>query len=179
MSLSGRAHDADGFSLIELLIAMLLLALLSGGVAALLGLAGRMIVRSRVETTATLLAHSRLEQLRSLPWGFGSAQAPAPGIDLTTDLSGPVPAAGGSGLGVAPPGALDADSVGFVDYHDPSGRWLGRGPTPPAGTRFVRRWSVESVAVLPDLIVLRVRVLDRRAEIADVILATVKTRTAG
>ena len=179
MSFPGRPRREDGFTLIELLIAVLVLALLSTGVASLLGLAARMLVRSRVETTAALLAHGRLEQLRSLGWGFGSAHMPAPGVDLETDLSTWEPAAGGTGLGGAPPGALDADRAGFVDYHDQSGRWLGRGTTPPAGTRFVRRWSVESASGFPDLVVLRVRVLDRRGEIADVFLSTVKARTAG
>jgi prepilin-type N-terminal cleavage/methylation domain-containing protein len=174
-----RARAQDGFTLAELLIALLVLALLASGVASLLSLAARMLVRSRVETTAVLLAHGRLEQLQSLGWGFGSVWMPAPGIDLVTDLSGPDPAVGGNGLGGAPPGALDADSAGFVDYHDQAGRWLGRGTTPPDGTRFVRRWSVESVAGFPDMRLLRVRVLDRRAEISDVVLATVKTRTAG
>jgi prepilin-type N-terminal cleavage/methylation domain-containing protein len=179
MSEPGHSPHADGFTLIELLVAMLVLALLCGGVAALLGQAGRMIARSRAETTAVLLAHNRLEQLRTLAWGFGSALMPASGTDLVTDLSTPVPSIGGNGLGGAPPGALDTDVAGFVDYHDQAGRWLGRGPGTPAGTRFVRRWSVAPVAAFPDLVVLQVRVIDRRTEVADVLLATVKARTAG
>jgi len=171
--------EDDGFTLTEVLVSVLILGVLASGVATLLGSSAQRLRQTRLETTATLLAHSRLEQLRSLPWGFGSAHAPVPGEDLVSDLSGEEPAAGGIGLGTAPSQALDADTVGFADYLDVAGRWLAGGTTPPADARFVRRWRVSRIAGFPDLLLLQVRVVDRRREVRDVDLWTARARTAG
>lgn len=173
-----RPVENDGFTLVEVLVAMVVLALLASGVASLLGMAARALAQSRTETTAVLLAHRRVEQLRSLAWGFGSAYMPAAGADSLTDLSGPEPDSGGIGLAGSPSNALDADTRGFVDYLDRSGRWLAR-TGPPIGTRFIRRWSVDPVAGWPDIVMLRVRVIDRFGDVRDVMFSTLRARTAG
>ena len=43
----------------------------------------------------------------------------------------------------SPAGALDRNTSGYVDYLDAYGRSLGGGESPPAGTVYVRRWSIE------------------------------------
>lgn len=173
-----RVGIDGGFTLIETLIGLLVLTLLAGSVAAVVAIAPRSVSRSRTEITAILLAQQRLEQLRGLPWGFGSAHHPSAGIDLTTDLSGEEPRAGGTGLGGSSSLVLSIDTPGFVDYLDASGRWMASA-APPAGVRFTRRWSVEHIAGWPDIVVLRIRVIDRLSEVNDVVLSTVKARTAG
>jgi type II secretory pathway component PulJ len=168
----------SGFTLVETLISLLVLTLLAVSVAAVVASASRSVSRSRSDITAVLLAQRRLEQLRRLPWGFGSAHRPSAGVDLTTDLSGEEPRPGGTGLGGSSSMVLSTDTAGSVDYLDASGRWMASA-APPAGFRFTRRWSVDHIAGWPDIVVLRVRVIDRLSEVNDVVLATVKARTAG
>jgi prepilin-type N-terminal cleavage/methylation domain-containing protein len=83
-----------GFSLIEVIVAT---AVLTVGV---LGLAQLIVVSTvanrdaRATTTATVLARSKMEELRAAPF---------------------------DGLAASPPGVLAADTPGFVDYIDGSG----------------------------------------------------------
>ncbi|ODS56291.1 MAG: hypothetical protein ABS36_07780 [Acidobacteria bacterium SCN 69-37] len=176
---SCRDCDPQGFTLVEVLVAVVVLVLLASGVGALTTLAARGIIRARLATVAVLLAHDRLEQLRALPWGLGSAAAPVDSVDLVTDLSGPDPGPGGSGLSPSPAGVLDGNTPGFVDYLDHTGRWLASGPSPPAAARFIRRWAVDRPPAFPNLVVLRVRVIDTHHELLVVDLATMKARTTG
>jgi prepilin-type N-terminal cleavage/methylation domain-containing protein len=174
-----RRRGDYGFTLLELLVALATIAVLVGGTASIMAAAGRSLARSRLDTTAVMLAHGRLEQLNALSWGFGSAHAPRPGVDLETDLSGRDPMPGGTGLGTAPSDALDVDTPGFVDHLDASGRWIAAGTTVPSGARFTRRWTVQHVEGFPDIVTLRVRVVDRHAEVRDVQLSSLRVRTAG
>lgn len=175
---TGTRRD-DGFTLVELLVAVAMIALLAGAGASVMAVAARSLARSRLDTTAVLLAHRRLEQLHALSWGLGSAHAPRAGVDVSTDLSGRDPTLGGTGLGAGPSDALDVDRPGFVDHLDAAGRWMAAGTAAPSGARFTRRWTVEHVAGFPDLVILRVRVIDRRAEVRDVELSSLRVRTAG
>lgn len=168
----------QGFTLVEVLIAVLLLAVAAGGVASLTAVATRAVVRARTETSAVLVATARMEQLRGLAWGFGSVYAPQAGSDTATDLSTETPGSSGAGL-AASPSALDVDTAGYVDYLDIAGRWIGNTPGAPGAARFVRRWSVQPLAGLPDALILQVRVTDTRGTIPDIRLFTIKTRTAG
>ncbi len=178
MAIDRSSPRDEGFTLVELLVAMLVLAICASSVASLVGTAARALVRPRLETTAVLAAQDRLEQLRSLAWGFGSADLPGAGVDVTTSLSADEPGPGGTGLTGSPAGTLDVDTAGFVDYLDPSGTWIAQGNTPSPGTRFIRRWSIGRDAAFPDAIVVSVRVIDRRGEVRDVLLSTLRTRTA-
>jgi prepilin-type N-terminal cleavage/methylation domain-containing protein len=171
-----RLYGDTGFTLVEVLIAMALLAVLATGIATLTISATRAVARARAETAAVTIARARLEQLRGLAWGFGSAQAPRPVSDFSTDLGAAVPQAGGPGLSTTSTTVLDSDVAGHVDYVDMNGRWMG--VVMSGGARFVRRWSVQPVASFPDTLLLQVRVRDLRGVVNDVDLFTVRTRTA-
>lgn len=167
-----------GFSLVEVLVSVVLLALLAGSLAPLTTRAMLVVLRSRAETAAVLAAGSRLDHLRSLEWGYGAAASPSAGSDYTTDTATPDSPPTGSGLTPSGSGALESDTAGYVDYLDRDGRWLGRDAGLRGSARFVRRWSVESLGGRPDLLLLRVRVVDLRGLVPDVGLFTFKTRTA-
>src|SRR5438552_10413559 len=115
-------------------------------VTALTSLAQLIAVSVNANTTAKttsmtlLLAEEKMEQLRSLEWGFDTLGAPA--TDTATDTSKvPESATGGTGLGASPSGALSANTQGYVDYLDQRGVSLGAtSATPPAGTLYIRRW---------------------------------------
>ena len=78
-----------------------------------------------------------MEQLRALAWGYEADGAPRE--DLRSGLDGD-PDAGGTGLGLSPPDALERDSPGFVDYTDASGQPVAAASV--VGVAFVRRWLV-------------------------------------
>ena len=179
-----------GFTLVEVLVAVSLAVLAIAGIAQLPLIAAAATRSARMQSTATALATQKLEQLRVLTWTFDAADQPV--SDATTDLSANPPAAAGSGLRPSPPGTLDRDVAGYVDYLDAAGRWVGAGAQAPAGAVYRRRWSV---APLPgsaggpnDALALQVLVTKaarppaglsgrpRRPE--DVFLATVLTRKA-
>jgi len=152
--------------------------LLVSGSAALVTAATQTLVRSRLDTIAVAVARSRLDQLMSLPWGYGSPRAPTPHTDRVTDLSGATPVPSGAGLS-SPSTALDANTLGFVDHVDRDGRWVGNGTTPAGGARFTRRWFARPVPGQPDLLLLRVRVLDLRGQVAPVTVSTLRMRRTG
>jgi prepilin-type N-terminal cleavage/methylation domain-containing protein len=134
-----------GFTLLEVMAA---LGLLAGGflaVAQLLVVASRVSHLSRSKTMATSLAARQLEHLQSLAWGCA--------VDGTTV----------GDLAMSPSGALEVDTSGFVDYLDDGGLAVGSGVSPPTGAMFTRRWSIEpdDGRVAPRTIVLRVVVLRR------------------
>jgi prepilin-type N-terminal cleavage/methylation domain-containing protein len=181
---SQAGSSDDGFTLIEVLVATCLLAVVALGLVDLLIRASIATMTSRRQTVGTALALERLDELRGLTWGVGSADAPTVASDLTTDLSGATSSKAGTGLGVSPPNALDSDIEGWVDYADEHGAWLGRRTPAPAGAVFVRRWSVAPLVSAPDARVLQVRVEARaipagaaqvRREVAR--FATIKVRT--
>lgn len=174
---TSRTSSADGFTLIEVLVAMALIGLLASGTAVLTLSATRSLGYSQLDTAAVELARGRLDQLMSLPWGYGSAQAPSARTDGVTDLSSAVPGVTGSGL-FSPGGSLDQNTVGFVDHADHDGRWVGNALVPSGGARFTRRWHARPVAGSPDLLVVRVRVIDLRGEVAPVTVSSLRARTA-
>jgi len=109
----------DGFSLIETLVAMVLLVIAVVTLAQLFGIAARSNVASRDATYATVLAGQKLEEFRAL------------GIDV---------------IDPSPPLALTADTPSWVDYLDRFGRPLA-GLQAPRQTVYVRRWSIERADV--------------------------------
>lgn len=145
MTHEATAANRRGFTLLEVMAALGLLAGSVLAVAQLVVVAARASHLSRVMTVATNLAERQLEHLQSLAWGF-AADGSAVG-DLT----------------VSPPGALQADTAGFVDYLDEAGVAVGSGVSPPTGAAFTRRWSLEPDDGLapPRTMVLRVVVLRR------------------
>jgi len=169
----------DGFTLVEVVVSILLLAVLAGGTASLLAASARTLAMARAQSTAVQLATNRLEQMRSLSWGYGAASRPAVGTDTTTDLSQERPTTGGQGLRPSPASALDVDVAGLVDHLDHNGRWVGNAPGDAGSAAFTRRWRIDVPAGHSDLLLLHVRVIDRRFRIEDLQLSTARARTAG
>jgi prepilin-type N-terminal cleavage/methylation domain-containing protein len=88
----------DGFTLIEVIVAVALLATASAGVGGLISMAASSVRAARVHTWAVILASDKLEHLRSLAW----AQ-----------------------LGRSPGDALQRDVAGYVDHLDAKGQGVG------------------------------------------------------
>ena len=87
--------NAKGFSLVEVLISMGLLTTVSLGVAQLFAVATRANQVARVSTSTTAMAQQKMEQLRSLSWGFDLAGQGLPVTDITTNLAVYPPTADG------------------------------------------------------------------------------------
>jgi hypothetical protein len=157
----------EGFSLIEASVALALLAGALVALADLLAVGTRLNSLARVTTMTALLAEQKMEQLRSLTWGFDPLGLPA--SDLTTDVallgaSATVcgPARSGVGLGLTPSAddTLAANVDGYVDFVDARGCSLGGGAAAPAGAAFVRRWAIALLEGSAEAtLVLTVRVL--------------------
>jgi prepilin-type N-terminal cleavage/methylation domain-containing protein len=150
-----------GFTLVEVLIALTLLAGSLLVVAQLLSVAARAGDASRETTVATTLAAQKVEQLRSLARGMSPDGTSVD--DVESDVAEwPNRPSGGAGLAVSPPGTLADNTPGYVDYLDEAGRWVGSGGSPPGRAVFARRWSIEpAAAALPGALVLRVAVWRR------------------
>jgi len=144
-----RLNSEAGFSLMETLVATLLLAVSLVSVAQLFALSTTANLRAKTTTVASVLAQQKMEQLRSLAWGFDRTGLPV--SDFVTDTAGDAPAAaGGKGLSSSPNDSLTNNVNGYVDYVDGTGHALGGGTNPPEGTLYVRRWSVEPLPTNPN-----------------------------
>ena len=149
-----HAWPQGGFSLIEVMVAVGLLAALGAGVAQVFALAERGSRIARVQTLAAVFAAQKMEQLRSLTF----AHAPGGSLlsDASTDLAADPPAAGGRGLQRAPEGSLEVDVPFYVDYLGPGGARASSRD----GAAFIRRWPILPFDADPDnLLVLQVRVV--------------------
>lgn len=110
-----RDRTDDGFSLVEVIAAALVLATAAAGVVGLCVTAVRQTNAARIQTSATLLALDKLEGLRERP-----------------------------GLNASPAGALENNLPGYVDYLDAYGRSAGPSAgQPPSSAVYIRRWSVQ------------------------------------
>lgn len=179
-----------GFSLVEVMVATMLLAVSIVSVAQLFAVATKKNFDAKTTTVATVAAQQKMEQLRSLTWGFDPAGIPV--SDFTTDTTVPVPrSTGGKGLSPSPGNTLAANVPDYVDYVDRWGNVLGGGAEPPADTQYVRRWSIDALPANPgNTLVLQVfvfRVGGRAENLPDAPVArfpeearltTVKTRKA-
>ncbi|MBI3400173.1 MAG: prepilin-type N-terminal cleavage/methylation domain-containing protein [Acidobacteria bacterium] len=149
-----RASES-GFSLLEVLVATTVFALAVAGLADVCAVAARANTSARDSTLASLLAAQKMEQLRSLMWGFDTAGRPL--SDTTTDVSvTPERPSAGVGLSPSPPGALAQNVAGYCDFLDAAGRPLGGGTEPPASAQFARRWSVQPLPANLNTLVLQV-----------------------
>jgi type II secretory pathway pseudopilin PulG len=180
-----------GFSLAETLVATAILATVSLGVAQMFILATDQTRAGKAETSASILAEQKLEQLRSLTWGFDMTGQGLPVSDATTNLAVNPPDATGNGLNPSPADTMESNTPGYVDFLDYSGRYVGTGAAPPAGAIYVRRWSIEPLPYNPNnTLVLQVFVTTLAREATrvagekrwklpgDAWLVTVKTRKA-
>jgi len=154
---SRRFAEDRGFTLAEVCVAIVLLALAVAGVAQMISFAKRATWAARVQTTATILATQKLEQLRSLLWNVDAAGQRL--SDVVTDLSRQPPTNGGAGLGASSAGAIDANTPGYVDFLNGRGEWVGTGSTAPPTATFIRRWSIRPLPEDPaDTLILQVLV---------------------
>jgi prepilin-type N-terminal cleavage/methylation domain-containing protein len=189
-STGGRATGDAGFTLIEVFIAMMLITIMALGVAQLFGLAIRSTQAARYQTSTTILASQKLEQLRALTWGFDATGIGLPVSDTTTDLTVEPPSNSGNGLNPSPVNTLDVNTVGYVDYLDARGQWVGNSAAPPATALYIRRWNITPLPTNPNntliLQVLVTTVHRERTAVAmprvrladDALVTTIKTRKA-
>lgn len=143
-----------GFTLVEVLVAMLVLCVAVLGGLQLVSTGFQAMNVARMQSICAALASARLEQLRSLRFAYDDNGVRV--TDVTTNLATDPPGSSGGGLSASPPDALSANVPGFVDFLDRSGHWIGQGTVPPPGAAFVRRWSIEPAGL--DLLVLQVLV---------------------
>ena len=144
-----------GFSLLEVLVATTIMVVGVAALAQLFVMATRANHRARTTTFAAVLAQQKMEQLRGLTWGFDAIGLPL--SDPTTDLR-PAELGRRHGTRAARPGDAQQNTSGYCDFVDANGQSLGGGATPPAGTAFVRRWSIEPLPTNPNnTIVIQVR----------------------
>jgi type II secretory pathway pseudopilin PulG len=146
---SNRLAGEEGFSLIEVLVAAVILMTGLIAVAQMFVTSTNQNMASRRVTTTGVLAQQKIEQLRALAWGFDEFGLPV--SDYSSDITVTPPASsGGVGLQASPGGTLDTSTTGYVDYLNQFGAWVGTGPTPPAGAIYVRRWSIEPLPTNPN-----------------------------
>jgi prepilin-type N-terminal cleavage/methylation domain-containing protein len=160
--LSACTMSTRGFTLIETLVALSLAVVGLSALAHLFVLSVQANADARRATFASVLAAQKMEQLRGL------------GPDLSPQAGAP----------------LSQNIAGLCDFLDEYGRSLGTGSNPPAGTVYVRRWSIESMPGTSETLLVQVVVIPRtwRAAAASggserayggARLVTVKTRRAG
>jgi type II secretory pathway pseudopilin PulG len=173
-------------------VAMGILTVVSLGVAQLFAASTRVNVMARSQTSTTMLAEQKMEQIRSLTWGFDTNGEGLPVSDTASDLTVSPATQNGSGLNPSPTDSLERNTTGFVDFVDAGGEWVGTGSTPPGTAVYVRRWSIQPLPTNPNnTLVIQVLVTPMANEMArlttsnprvrmpgDTLLLTVKTRKA-
>jgi type II secretory pathway pseudopilin PulG len=145
-----RASRDGGFSLLEVLFASAIMIAGAASLAQLFVISTRTNGYAKNTSLTAFLAQQKMEQLRSLEWGFDVLGLPS--TDTTSDTT-VVPEAptGGTGLSPSPSGTLSQNTVGWVDYFDKFGAPLGgASATPPGNTVYIRRWSVEPLPTNPN-----------------------------
>jgi type II secretory pathway pseudopilin PulG len=151
----GLAHE-HGASLLEVLIAIAIFASALVSLAQLFAFSTRTTMQARVSTFTTILAEQKMEQLRSLQFGYDALGLPVTDLHTNTAAASatpncPAPSGGAAtGLSPSPTGVLSTPTDGYVDYVDRNGCTLGGGARPPPGAVYVRRWSIERLPDDPD-----------------------------
>jgi type II secretory pathway pseudopilin PulG len=140
--------DETGSTLIEVIVAMLITVTALVSMAQLFAVSTGSNLAARNNTFTTVLAEQKLEQIRSLTWGFDPQGLPL--SDFTTDTSVTPEAAGGTGLQPSPGTALQQNTVGYVDHVTANGVIVGNGAQPPATAVYTRRWSIEPLPTNPN-----------------------------
>ena len=167
-----------------------ILTAVSLGVAQLFAVSTRANLVARGQTSTTALAEQKLEQLRSLTWGFDTSGQGLPVSDSTTNLAVDPATQTGGGLNPSPVDSLEQNTPGYVDFLDAHGQYVGTGATPPGTVAFVRRWSIRPLPTNPNnTLVLQVLVTPianegsrsdtggpRQRMPGDALLVSVKTR---
>jgi type II secretory pathway pseudopilin PulG len=139
-----------GASLIEVVVAIGLVALLLASVAPITARAVAVVEQSRLTTIAYAAAASQTDRLRALPWydipGGGTTVLDASSLVHDDGFMG-----GGPGLSESAGDALETDTPSHSDMVPPAGAL-------PAGAALTRRWRVTFVPSLPSCRLLIVEV---------------------
>jgi type II secretory pathway pseudopilin PulG len=186
----GHLVDRErGFSLLEVVCATAIFITGLAALAQLLTIAIRLNNSARTTTVAAVIAVQKMEQLRGLAWGFDDLR-PAFSDVVTEATAVPQGSAASADLSPSPTDSLLRNTGGYCDFVDRNGQSIGGGASPPPGTAYIRRWSIEPLpADAGNTLVLRVRVTARRDRGVDdtagirrlpdeAWLTTVKTRKA-
>jgi len=146
--------NESGFSLAETIIATGIMAASIAGLGQLFAVSVMSNRTARNTTFATVLATQKMEQLRSLTYGFDTLALPL--TDTSSNLAtNPLSPTGGKGLSPSPTGAIRANTDGYVDYLDVYGKTVGTGGTTiPNGTTYIRRWSIEPLPTNPNNVII-------------------------
>ena len=172
--------DEQGFSFIEVMIALMLIMIVAMGVGGLFATTIKSTHSARNQTSTTTLAEQKMEQIRSLTWGFDLDGLGLPLSDTTTNLSKWPTTQDGTGLNPSPTDALERNIPGFFDYVDANGDWAGNGTTPPGSAVYVRRWSILPLPTNPNnTLVIQVLVTPMSNEQARQTTSFTRTRMAG
>ena len=169
-----------GFTLVEVVIAMGLLTVVSLGVAQLFAASTRANLSARSGTSTSAMAEQKMEQIRSLTWGFDTAGQGLPVSDTTTNLTVYPMTSNGTGLNPSPADSLEQNTTGFFDFLDAAGTWVGTGATTPPTAAYVRRWSITPLPTNPNnTLVIQVLVTPLSNEQARVASSFTRTRMNG
>jgi len=169
-----------GFTLVEVVIAMGLLTVVSLGVAQLFAASTRANLSARSGTSTSAMAEQKMEQIRSLTWGFDTAGQGLPVSDTTTNLTVYPMTSNGTGLNPSPADSLEQNTTGFFDFLDAAGTWVGTGATTPPTAAYVRRWSISPLPTNPNnTLVIQVLVSPLSNEQARVASSFTRTRMNG
>ena len=185
-----RFSDQRGFSMVEVVVAMGILTVVSLGVAQLFAASTRVNIIARSQTSTTMLAEQKIEQIRALTWGYDAQGLPV--SDTVSNLSVYPTSTGGGGLGPSASDSLETNRTGFVDFVDAGGAWVGTGAAPSGAAVYIRRWSIQPLPTNPNnTLVIQVLVtttaneasrqntVDPRVRMpGDTLLITVRTRKA-
>lgn len=141
-----------GFSLVETMVAVTLMAGAIATLAQLFALSTRTNVASHYTTFAAVLAEQKLEELRALSWGFDTQGLPVSDTSSDTTVS-PETGIGGTGLKPSPTTALGEDTPGYVDFVDGYGVKVQQdagGNNATATAVYTRRWSITPLPTNPN-----------------------------
>lgn len=150
------ARNIRGFSLVEALIASLLVATAIVMLVQLAATGARQAASARRASAARALAQSKLEELRSLTFTYDTGGAPL----------------GSPGLALSPDAALVEDHAGFVETLNRHGRTTSAGEAP----HFMRRWAIRPFEGDRETLVLQVCVYAAWEPFADACVWTLRTR---
>jgi hypothetical protein len=134
-----------GFSLIEAVTATALVAGTVMMAARWVTDAAKSGARSAGTSVAAVLASHKIEQLHALRWAVDELGVRRADLASDTAVDPPAPG-GGLGLSLAPPGTLESDVPGYVDYVTPDARTVAT----RSGATYVRRWSIAPLPLAPD-----------------------------
>jgi prepilin-type N-terminal cleavage/methylation domain-containing protein len=148
-------REVDGFTLVEVLVAMTLIGVVGLSVSSALVAGRALALQDRAQAIGQVAAQARLAALGSLAFHTIAAAdgSPVTVTDTTTDVAADPPGPGGTGLGDSPVDALWTDRAGYVDYLDGSGRSLGAGAGARDRATYVRRWAIGRQGVGPGEVV--------------------------